>query len=217
MAKRVFISKNENETAQLKYLLEERNLELISHSFLEFRQVDFDVNPSTEIIFFGSPRAVEFFTNKVTIASTVKIASVGSKTTQSLEQLGYTVDFSGNSSDSTIVAQEFKAWAGNRTILFPLSDISLKTIVSQFEARQIKELVVYETIIKHEVIESCDVYVFTSPSNLRGFLELNSVPKNSIIIAWGRSTANELDKLNIQVDHVLNSPSMLNLTEVLLN
>lgn len=217
MAKRVFISKNANETSQLKVLLREKNIEFISHSFLEFKQVDFDVNQSAEIIFFGSPRAVEYFTNKVPIASNVKIASIGLKTTQALEQLCYTVDFTGSSSDSTIVAEDFKGWAGSRTILFPLSSISLKTVVSQFGKEKINEVIVYETIIKSTAVQPCDVYVFTSPSNFRGFHTLNEIPKKSLIIAWGTSTAKELEKHKIQVDHVLSAPSMSILADMLMN
>ena len=33
-----------------------------------------------------------------------------------------------------------------------------------------------------------DYYVFTSPSNLEGYLALNSLPKNAKVIAWGKTT-----------------------------
>ena len=216
MAKRLFISKSNSETVSLSEFLSARNTELLSHSFLHFEGVKFKVDSNYDILFFTSPRSVLFFSRTSDIPNHVKIACTGSKTAELLETLGYHVDFKGeNSGEIQQVATTFKNWAKNRTVLFPTSTISLRTVSSQLDSNSVIEVVVYKTIIKGLKISPCGIYVFTSPSNVEGFLMENNIPDQGIVIAWGSSTQDTLTQKGVKVDHTLKESSIKSLIEYL--
>ena len=82
-------------------------------------------------------------------------------------------------------------------VLFPTSDISLGSIPSALPPEMATILPVYKTVSKPELLDqSFDAYIFTSPSNVRGFFENNGLPdSNSKLISIGESTSNELTSL----------------------
>lgn len=216
MSTRLFISKNISELGQLQTFLANKNTELIAHSFLHFEGIDFELESTYDIIFFTSPRSVIFFKAIYEIPGKVKIACTGSKTAELLQTLGYRVDFTGTKSgDIQSVAKEFKAWSGGQKVLFPISTKSLKTISSELEESTVIEVEVYETKIQGKAIEDCDTYVFTSPSNVEGFIIDNAIPSSSRIIAWGTSTADSLEQNGFHVNHVLNDSSIPSLIALL--
>ncbi|MBL4861995.1 MAG: uroporphyrinogen-III synthase, partial [Crocinitomicaceae bacterium] len=97
-----------------------------------------------DIIFFGSPRAVTFFTNQERIDAQIAIACIGKKTAEQLQKKGYTVDFIGSSSSNPDeIGQTFKEWCGKKKVLFPISNRSLRSIASFFNIQQKIEVVVY--------------------------------------------------------------------------
>ena len=216
MPKRIFISKSNSESVDLSASLSSQNTELITHSFLHFEGIEFNVEAPYDIIFFTSPRAVLFFKARLDIPREVKIACTGKKTADSLAILGYHVDFKGEKSgDIQQVAAKFKTWAEDRTVLFPISDISLHTISSQLNLNFVIEVEVYKTIIKGIRVEPCDTYVFTSPSNVDGFLIENEVPIKARIIAWGTSTQDALIQKGFKVEHTMEESSIKSLVEYL--
>ena len=216
MSNRLFISKNNAETENLSTFLSSRDTELLSHSFLHFEGVKFEVDSNYDIIFFTSPRSVLFFKAVLDIPNTVKIACTGSKTAELLEALGHQVDFKGEQSGEIHhVATTFKHWANGRKVLFPMSDISLRTVSSQLDLNSVIEVEVYKTIIKGFKIDACDGYVFTSPSNVEGFLMENDIPTQCQIIAWGTSTQNALTQKGFKVNYTLQESSIESLIEYL--
>jgi len=210
LARKVFISKNASEVQDLKEHLEANGDQLIATSFLHFEQLEFEVESSFDVIFFGSPRAIIFFQARHAIPATALIACSGQKTGDLLRSIGHEVHFEAKKSgDMRAFADEFKKWCGDKHVLFPTSDLSLKTISSVFDDDQKTELVVYSTKIKGREVESSDTYVFTSPSNVKGFLEANqSVPEDSRVIAWGESTAAALTENSVTVDEILSVASV---------
>lgn len=212
MGRRVFISKNASEVGILNDYLISKGDSLIAHSFLHFSQIEFDpealgLEKEYDVIFFGSPRAVFFFKARIEIPETVKIACVGSKTADILNVISREAAFIGKG-DIITIADEFKDWCGDKTVLFPASSISLKTVSSKFSEDQKIEMETYSTEIIGSTIEKCDVYVFTSPSNVKGFLDKNSFPSDSEIIAWGKSTEEALESAGIKADLVLVNSSL---------
>lgn len=216
MKKRVFISKNENETQELTTLLQKYETHLVSHSFLKFEQNEFEIDLTFDVIFFSSPRSFIFYKSRYEIPQNALIATTGNTTKELLESLDYSVGFSGVSSGKiSTVAQDFKEWCGSKKVLFPISNISKKTVSSLFTENQKTEVIVYNTLVEASSIEKCDTYVFTSPSNVRGFLLKNEIPLNAQIISWGESTSNELKANNLSIHKELETASMNELTEVL--
>jgi uroporphyrinogen-III synthase len=222
VAKRIFISKNASEIESYREQLEAKGYEIIAHSFLSFSPVEFELQNEYDVIFFGSPRAVIFFQAGQAISGKAKIACVGSKTAEVVQSMGHTVDFVGTkSSEPKLVAEEFKSWLAERSrsqhdarVLFPISDRSLKTISSVIDDEMKEEVVVYSTEVKGQVIPPCDVYVFSSPSNVEGFFELNTLAENSEVIAWGSSTERALRERRVNQLQILNDLNLLTFISV---
>ena len=216
MYKSLFISKSNSESEYLNQFLAEKNIKLFSVSFLKFQGVKFNIDFNYDIIFFTSPRSVLFFKEREKIPKNIKIACTGSKTAELLLQMGHKIDFRGRESgEIEKIADEFNIWSENRNVLFPISDISLKTISSKLNTNRVFEVIVYKTIINSSKIIPCDIYVFTSPSNVDGFLQKNDITNQSIIIAWGTSTEKHLVKNGFKVNHTLNDSSVNSLIKYL--
>ncbi len=209
MAKSVFISKHSGETTVLQDFASGNDLHLVSHSFLHFEPISFVIPSSFDVIFFGSPRAVMFYQSRYSIPEGVAIAAVGSKTSALLQRLGHEVVFNGEGRGSiSTVAKAFQDWLGERVALFPVSTKSLGTISKAIPSRQVIHVECYDTqVIGKQLKQEFDVYVFTSPSNVAGFFEANSLPTKATVIAWGESTEKALnDRVNTEIT-VLPEPS----------
>ena len=217
MAHKVFISKHATEVQELNEYLSSNGDRLIAHSFLHFEKVPFVIPRDFDVIFFGSPRAVVFFKAQQTIPENVLIACTGAKTAELLKQIGSPPDFVGkNSGNISEVAQGFKAWCGECHVLFPTSDLSLKSISNLFPDEQKSVVVVYKTELRAKEIETSDTYVFTSPSNVNGFLDAgNQIESGKRIIAWGESTAALLTEKEFEVTEILSVASIGSLIQTL--
>ncbi|MDX2360642.1 MAG: uroporphyrinogen-III synthase [Crocinitomicaceae bacterium] len=189
---------------------------LVSHSFLSFEEIDVEFDPNYDVIFFGSPRAVIFLKSQYSIPPNKAIACTGSKTAELLEQMGYEISFQGKASGNiSEVASDFKNWCGDRHVFFPTSDISLNSISSVLPENQKSVVAVYSTQIKGNEIKGCDIYVFTSPSNVKGFMECNTIPNDAEVIAWGESTAKSLKEHKISIDQTLQDSSIEGLISII--
>lgn len=186
---RLFISKAESELEVLPRFCNEQHISLSAHSFLTFEATPFHITKPFEIIFFASPRAVRFFFQQETIADTTLIAVAGETTRKAVTELGKQVHFSpensGNIEESTLA---FSRWVNHRHVLFPTSDISQKSYTQHLQQEQLEIIPIYKTQISTQKIEECTIYVFTSPSNVTGFLASNTFPENATVIAWGETT-----------------------------
>ncbi len=130
--------------------------------------------------------------------------------------MGTAPDFVGShSGDVTSNVDEFSQWVGSRHVTFPLSSRSKKSYSTPLPEHQKKEVVVYETELAGRIIEPCDIYVFTSPSNVEGFLIENQVPSGAITIAWGSTTEQALMSSEITVNHTLKKSSIQELITLL--
>ena len=214
MKRPLFISKNVNEIEQLINFAQENEIELIAHSFLQFEAIPFKIKSSYEAIFFGSPRAVDFFLKQEKLHSSVFIGCVGEITAQSLIEKGYTPNYIGKSSgDTSKIAIEFKELVKDKKVLFPQSSISHRSIASLFPPDQIEEISIYKTATYSKSIPTCDYYIFTSPSNVDGFLIENKFPLTAKIIAWGKTTEKYLIKKGVKVKYTLKNSSVEELIE----
>lgn len=214
--KSLFITKEEGEI--VKYIDELKGLGFTvrASSFLEFIPVYSSIQQHFEVIFFSSPRSVIFYLGQYQIPKGTMLACAGKQTAEILLSMGYSADFTGEKSgDMCSVASELKTWCGDRRVLFPISDRSLRTVSVQFDASQKEELTVYETRLRRFKVAEFSHYVFTSPSNVEGFFQENSLPENSTVIAWGKSTQTALEKIGTDVQITLSTGSMNELIEVL--
>ncbi len=214
MSIKLFISKSITEIENLQNFCKEKDIELIAHSFLQFESIPFKIENSYEAIFFGSPRAVDFFLKQEKLNTSVFIGCVGEITAQSLIEKGYTPNYIGKSSgDTSKIAIEFKELVKDKKVLFPQSSISHRSIASLFPPDQIEEISIYKTATYSKSIPTCDYYIFTSPSNVDGFLIENKFPLTAKIIAWGKTTEKYLIKKGVKVKYTLKNSSVEELIE----
>ena len=212
----IFISKNKREIEPFQVVFNHLNSTVIAHSFLQFEPIPFQLKDSYEAIFFGSPRAVDFFLSQETIPQGTIIGCIGGITAEFLHNHNVEVDFIGKTAgNASLIAEEFKNFIGDKKTLFPQSSISNRSISSVFKASQIAEVSVYKTVIYSMKIPACDIYVFTSPSNVDGFLAENKISVNGKIIAWGKTTEKYLKSKELTVHTTLLKSTMAELIKVL--
>lgn len=103
-----------------------------------------------------------------------KIAAVGEKTAEKLEQYGYAVDFTPSVYSADRFVEEFPAVAGDAKCLFIKGALAKSTIASM--PMQVDEWIIYDTALKienaRELIGMPGVIaVFASPSAVQAFTE----------------------------------------------
>lgn len=181
---RVFYSSELAPTNPLVRVCTTLGVELVHQSLITFEAIPNKPRLPYDVVFFSSPRAYEF--GKHAITPNTEIACISKGTAAFCDsQIAWHGNTPGNPKRT---AQDFKAWAGKKRILFPVSDRSIGTITQEFPVDQIEVISVYSTRLSPRVITPCDLYVFTSPSNVASYLELNQLPPHAKVIAWGLST-----------------------------
>lgn len=216
MKRPFFISKNYDEVAELAAFLAKKDVTLIAQSFLHFEPEHYSIQHRFDVIYFSSPRSVIFFQYQQKIPQDVLIACTGNKTAELLKGLGYTVHFEGEESGKiSAVADSFKKWCGEKRVLFPSSNISKNSISSHLDQTQIEVVTVYTTNIVSKPLSYCGAYAFTSPSNVEGFLALNTIPADALIYSWGESTTEYLASRGVQVTATLKNASVEDLIQLL--
>lgn len=212
---KLFLSNSEIVDTQFREFCRSNEIELTAQSLISFRPVPYDTIPEAEVVFFSSPRSVEFFIEAVRNKK-YRFACIGSGTAKRLESYGFTADFVGlNAGQPDVVAKDFLTWLGADKAIFPLSTKSNRSISSQVAIEQRTELIVYETRLAGLELNYFDVYVFTSPSNVEAFLEANDSPSDSKVIAWGSTTEKRLLKRGISPFSVLEKSNLRELEELL--
>lgn len=197
MTNRVFISRNPTDCQAIRAFLPS-NIELIAESLIETIAIPFDPKiPQSDWIFFSSSNAARHFFEQQPTIGNQKIGAIGDATAKTVSRY-HTVDFTGDSIDITDSAYRFAETIGEQTVLFPGAADSLKHIQSALPSSQVIDFPVYSTSEKVKSIPICEVYVFSSPSNVRSFFKSNSVEPTSMnCIAFGEATQGELQKFHV--------------------
>lgn len=216
MSKKLFISKPLEEVSELVDFCQLNGYELIAESFLSFKAIPFTTESPFDVVFFGSKRAVEFYLQNEKINDATLIACVGEATAKTIKLFGYNPSFIGEKAgDIASVAEDFKIWLKNKKVLFAQAKESNRSISKVLDSTQYQEISVYETIISSKKISSCDAYIFTSPSNARGFFFTNQITENKSVISWGTSTKQFLEENLITVNYTLTTASFSELIQTL--
>jgi uroporphyrinogen-III synthase len=209
MKKTIFISKSFQEIQLLVDHCEKKNVGLIAHSFLQFQAIPFEIDQEFQAVFFGSPRAIDFYLKRYSLSDSLFIGCIGEMTAKHLITHGFQPNFTGATpGEPNLVAEEFKQSVGNKIVFFPQSLISNRSICSAFDPSQVIEKSIYKTVVVTKQIAPCTHYVFTSPSNVDGFLAGNKLAPSSTVIAWGATTAQQIENQNIRVNHLLKTASL---------
>ncbi|MES2556685.1 MAG: uroporphyrinogen-III synthase [Bacteroidota bacterium] len=192
--------------------------ELTQQPLIRFEKLPFALPENFDVVFFSSPRSVDYFFSENEINSLSKIACIGSGTASAIHAKNLIPDFIGSTSGNPeTVGKEFSNWLGNRTVLFPLAKNSNETIVKVIPDNQKMIVRCYETILVEQSVNPHEIYVFTSPSNVTSFLKLNTFPEAAKLIAWGTTTAAKMRAFGLEPTAILNESSENALVEVLGN
>ena len=209
MISSVFITKEVDHESELTKWCNDKNIKLVNKSFLHFESLTSPKLPFGEVYFFTSKRAVSFFLSQHKIPVEVQIACVGQSTANEFLKRGIPVDFIGKSAGNPEqIAKELSNFIGQKSIVFMGALEGSDAIYNQIKPSNKRKYPIYKTIITPELItEVYDCYVFTSPSNLNGFLESNSLPTHAKVIAWGKTTEKALLNNNIKPIYTLENSS----------
>ncbi len=210
--KTIFISRSRDQIGDQLLQFEASGGALYAHSLITFEGIKNEAVSLCDVVFFSSIRAASFFFQHHQKPKAL-FACAGGETARKLADqfqiaCAFVSEEAGNPSKSAIA---FKQWLKDRTVLFPMSEQSLHTYSSLIPSPQKTELYVYRTLTNPMVISPCDYYVFSSPSNVRAFLEVNVLPIHARCIAWGQSTEAALIALQIPVHYCLKEGSVIEL------
>ena len=199
---RIFISKDPQDLNEGLLALQQNGV-LEAQTLIDFEALPFDCPGNYDILFLASIRAAEFFLSQCT--TTALIACAGLETAKKVaERYQKEVQFIAQQSGlPKAEAARFNAWRKGRSVCFPSSQLSIGTYAELLPESEKMIVPVYNTQFKKLQIKEKDIYVFSSPSNVRAFLEHNTIPSHAKVVAWGSSTAQELTKKQISVTKVL--------------
>ena len=200
--KKIFLSRSLAPDSFLKKRLIQRQYRIYDRSLIRFSAVQIDKIPSSDWCFFSSKKGVQFFFSQLNdeqnqrLLKEVKMAAIGPGTAKSIQQYGFPLAFTGSGKNTEQTALDFGKIAKNQKVLFPIAKNSLRKVQTLLK-HQIKqaEIIVYnnEEIDDFILEEECDIYIFTSPMNVRAFFRHNNIPSlNTKVIAIGQTTKEAL-------------------------
>jgi hydroxymethylbilane synthase len=219
--KSVFISRELSEHSYFRKSLEKHHIQVEDRSLIRtvptIHKLDSYILKQIDWIFFSSKNGIEYFFGlQPNLPKDVKFGVVGRGSEDFLKNLGKSVSFVGESSDTADVAKEFAEIANGQTVLFPMAKDSLRSIQKELsEDTKIIDIVIYETILEDNVAQSfSDVLVFTSPSNVEAYFEENLLEPGQKVVSIGKSTGKKFDEMGVK--YILPaSPDEIGLAEVL--
>lgn len=190
----VLITRELKENDLLVKTLRENGFAVVAQSFIKTSPIAYAKVITSDWIFFSSKNAVtHFFDQAPSVPATTKFAALSNGTATELKKYVEQVDFIGTGNDTTQIAEQFKKWIGNATVTFPQALNGHRTIQQSFDSTQVTDLTVYETTYEPvELKQAFDIAIFTSPSNVNSFVQLNTFDKITNVMAIGQSTASEL-------------------------
>ncbi len=164
--------------------------------------------PATDWIFFSSPRGAALYVKNYPIKAK-KIAVYGQGTQAEIIKANYRIDFIGKTDESSsTLGRHFANQIGpEETVLFPLSDRSLKSIFKEISPKQRVEIKTYHTgLTPTQFDNSPSIILFTSPSNFESYTSVNPIDPTTLIVAIGSSTEKKIAR-KYKVDFVLETPT----------
>lgn len=219
----VFITREVNTGGYLQSYLASKKIQFEGKSLIRtfpmIHKMDSSIFKTIDWIFFNSKNGVEFFFDlKPKLNSEIKIGVIGRGSEMALREFGREADFVGETSDTTRVARKFAKLVKGKTVLFPQSKESLRTIQNGLSEDFTKciDLSLYETEPEKNVqIFFADVIIFTSPSNVDSFMLDNLIDPSQKVIAIGKSTAAKLREYQIEPHAIPYTPDEMGLAESL--
>ena len=194
--KKILVSRNLSSDSSLREWATNVGHALIETPFIRIEPIlNQDIKPS-DWIFFSSPNGVDvYFDNYPILAK--KIAVYGGGTLGRLQQRGIEADFVGdNRKTPEKIGQDFfRSIHPNEVVLFPVSQLSKKSIVNVNQLNVCHEMVLYHTTLEPTKVPKVDFAILTSPSNIDGYL-IENTAENVQFIVLGATSFRHFENLN---------------------
>ncbi|MES2630290.1 MAG: uroporphyrinogen-III synthase [Bacteroidota bacterium] len=170
--------------------------QLNAHPFIQLTPLPF-VLPAKQPswIFFSSKNGVTNFFRHYERIPGVKYGAIGQATANILKQFVWDVDFVGTGNDTSDTGHTFSTFLTlNDFVWFPGAADGKRAIQEQLGENQYLDIPVYFTEPSPGIfLDWHDVLVFTSPSNVEGFLMNNEIQAGQKVLAIGKTTAARLE------------------------
>ena len=203
----VYLSRHAKDAGHLPDMFERWSIPFEAQSQIEIRTVKGALPEGPfDWVFFSSRNAVDAFFAQHALLSGQKVGAIGPGTARKLER-HCTLDFVGKGTETDQTAHDFAAHVGDASVLFAVGNRSRRTVQAALPAEQVTELTVYETAHVPQRVETPEIAVFTSPSNVEAFAEANAFAPGIKTIAAGRATAQALQSKGVEPSAVLTSMS----------
>jgi uroporphyrinogen-III synthase len=164
--------------------------------FIKFEPVTGLEIPETDWIFFSSPTGAKLYLETYPLKAK-RVAALSTGTSSVLRENGIFPDFTGTAKKepSETGTAFFSLLEKQQTVLFPLSSISKKSVSSLSDSARTIEMVTYRTTLDPKPVDLIPAaIVFTSPSNVQGFLAANNLDPQTKVITIGKTTGSELSR-----------------------
>ncbi|MFT5336475.1 MAG: uroporphyrinogen-III synthase [Sphingobacteriales bacterium] len=219
MSFKVLITRKEEPDSVLSLGASVNDFFLIGVPFIETKSRFFKspaVNPSW-VLFTSKNGVKSFFDNGggENLPEGVKWAVSASGTGKTLELYGISPDFCPNYSDTDQMLEEWLSLIQPQEVVwYPCASKTIGKVEHQLKKKvRLFTFPVYTTTAKPKLISGdMDLLIFTSPSNVKSYLQLNEVPPQSALLAMGKSTSVELKRqgLNHNLASGYSSQDLLN-------
>lgn len=157
--------------------------------FIETVGIDPDYNHMEfDWVFFNSKESAKYFFQHFDEPPQVKYAAVGQGTAD-VASKHVPISFIGKNADTEAVGREFAEVVGTSVVLFPISSISKRTVQRALPSKQCIDFTCYHTSPIARKVEHYHTAIFSSPSNIDGFLIENKNRQVENVICYGATTA----------------------------
>lgn len=213
--KKVFISRNHEGVPIFKKILSAFGCDVVAESLIRFEAIVSklpDIQP--DWLFFTSRNSVKFGKHLLENYPNVKIGAVGQSTARSISSLGFTCEFIGDDQLSTDEIGHVFSNLAKGNVFFIEASNGNKTIQKHSQGHYSSySIPVYET--NKRLVECkpiADIYAFTSPSNVKSYIEQFGLPEGDVF-AIGNKTGETLKKFGFNGVVVSDSHSIHNVAD----
>ncbi|MCC7429308.1 hydroxymethylbilane synthase [bacterium] len=214
----VFVTREVFQECYFVKALEKNGFSVFGKSLLKISQVPISKVEKTDWIFFSSKNAVfHFFSQSPEISKNVKFGVIGKGTESALKLFDKEAGFCGDKFNTVEVGKDFAKLVENQSVLFPISQNSLKTVEKQLLPNtKIIDLIVYqnEPVDDFTLIDA-EILVFTSPSNVEAFFQKQKINPNQKVIAIGTATGKKLAEFGVSNYKLPYSSNEISLVEAI--
>ena len=196
----VFVSRNEEDAAELVAELSMSNYTSFCQSLISIEHLPFQIQKDFDWVFFSSSNGARSFFEHAANAH-AKYAAIGPATANAVP---FECDFVGEGTNTEEIARMFFHLAGSDRVLFPSAQDSLNSAASFFKKDQIEIISTYKKTRLAQALPVARVYLFSSPSNVFAAQEKNDLSKLNCV-AYGTATAKALQDAGVRNIHLVSS------------